>query len=51
MTVIADAAYDQLLAIYERDRIVWAAVYAMNHRDGWTGIRKLAFAHGINPDA
>ena len=42
--IISDAAYDGLIAIYERDRSVFAACYAVG------SLRKLASRHGINPD-
>lgn len=41
---VSDAAYDALLAIYERDRHVFSACYAVG------SLRKLARAHGIDPD-
>jgi hypothetical protein len=42
--MISDHAFDRLKGIYERDRTLWAAVHACG------SIRKLATAHGINPD-
>lgn len=42
---ISDAAYDALLAIYERDRHVFSAAHAVGN------LRRLAKSHGINPDA
>lgn len=42
--MISDNAFDCLISIYERDRTLWAAVHACGN------IRKLAKAHGINPE-
>ncbi len=52
---ITNAAFDKLLAIYERDRILWAAVHSHNRWDRRSkafvgGMRILASAHGIDPD-
>ncbi len=41
---VSDAAYDALKAIYEQDRHVYSACYAVG------SLRKLAQAHGIDPD-
>lgn len=43
--ILSDSAYSALKAIYERDRHVFSAAHAVG------GLRKLAMAHGINPDA
>ena len=48
--MITDAAFDQLISIYERDRILWAAAYATHSSDGIAGLRALARGHGIDPD-
>lgn len=42
--MISDNAFNRLISIYERDRTLWAAVHACG------SIRRLAKAHGINPD-
>lgn len=64
--MISDTAFDKLLAIYERDRILWAAVYAVSELN--TVWSRMAFApssmrlteralmnlcaiHHIDPDA
>ena len=47
--LISDAAYDALKAIYERDRIIWAAAHAQCRYDGAQGLRMLAHHHGIKP--
>ena len=49
--MITDAAFNRLIAIYEQDRILWAAAHVMDRRSGSVGLRKLARAHGINPNA
>jgi hypothetical protein len=49
--MITDAAFDRLIAIYEQDRILWAAAHAQHSKDGAAGLRKLVLAHGIDPDA
>ncbi len=41
---ISDAAYTELLAIYEHDRHVFSACFAVG------SLRMLANRHGINPD-
>ena len=41
---LSDAAYTELLAIYELDRHVFSACFAVG------SLRKLASRHGINPD-
>ncbi len=41
---ISDAAYDGLIVIYEHDRHVFSACFAVG------SLRKLASRHGINPD-
>ena len=57
MPNITDTAFDKLLAIYEEDRALWAAVYAMGEvceyksNFGERALRTLSSAHGINPDA
>tara|TARA_R110000868_G_scaffold250896_3_gene507646 strand:+ start:770 stop:922 length:153 start_codon:yes stop_codon:yes gene_type:complete len=48
--MISDRAFDQLLAIYEHDRILWAAAYAMHQIDAERPLRALAQVHGIDPD-
>ena len=49
--MITDAAFDRLIAIYEHDRILWAAAHVMDCRSGSVGLRKLARGHRIDPDA
>lgn len=46
---ISDAALDSLLAIYERERVLFAAAFAHDRHNGRAGLRKLARAHGIDP--
>lgn len=50
---LTDCAYDALLGIYEQDRTLWAAVYAVGQitgMDGAAGVRHLCAAHRIDPD-
>tara|TARA_R110000822_G_scaffold21722_8_gene68733 strand:- start:2623 stop:2778 length:156 start_codon:yes stop_codon:yes gene_type:complete len=51
--MITDAAFDRLIAIYEQDRILWAAVHAHMPDDtrADVGLSWLCEIHGINPDA
>ena len=42
--IIADRAFDHLLAIYEQDRVLWHVA----HRHG--GLRELCRFHDIHPD-
>lgn len=49
--MITDAAFDHLLAIYEHDRILWAAAHVHQRSNGLIGLRMLAVAHDIDPDA